>query len=152
MRAAHESQTPQLDELSKFCESNNKVLHNDESNDQMLSYAIPIWVTSQPFKDLHYTSYNIQRTVLQIFNTNGSLVRQRTCTRNTNNLIVIDCLQSGGSVRSTQGHKTPSKVPKLTLSNVTSLVPKLDEVRDFLHCQEINLAFITETWLIRVNI
>ena len=77
----------------------------------------------------------------------GSLSRQRTFTKNTNNLIVIDCLQNGGSLRSTQSHKTPSKVPKLMLSNVMSLVPKLDEVRDFLHLHEINLAFITETWL-----
>ena len=38
-------------------------------------------------------------------------------------------------------------VPKLMLANVMSLVPKMDEVREFLQRNKICLAFITETWL-----
>jgi hypothetical protein len=33
------------------------------------------------------------------------------------------------------------------LTNVMSLVPKMDEVPEFITCNEIDLAFITETWL-----
>ena len=38
-------------------------------------------------------------------------------------------------------------VPKLMLVNVMSLVPKMDEVQEFIHRNKICLAFITETWL-----
>lgn len=38
-------------------------------------------------------------------------------------------------------------VPKLMLANVMSLVPKLDEVQEFILRNKICLAFITETWL-----
>ena len=36
-------------------------------------------------------------------------------------------------------------VPKLMLANVMFLVPKLDEVQEFIHRNKICLAFITET-------
>ena len=38
-------------------------------------------------------------------------------------------------------------VPKIMLSNVMSLVPKVDEVLEFIHRNQISLVFITETWL-----
>ena len=38
-------------------------------------------------------------------------------------------------------------VPKIMLSNVMSLVPKVDEVHEFIHRNQISLVFITETWL-----
>ena len=38
-------------------------------------------------------------------------------------------------------------VPKIMVSNVMSLVPKVDEVQEFINYNEIDLAFITETWL-----
>ena len=46
-----------------------------------------------------------------------------------------------------QNQNILSKVPKLMLTNVMSLVPKVDEVREFVFRHEINLAFITESWL-----
>ena len=33
------------------------------------------------------------------------------------------------------------------VTNVRSLVPKIDEIREFMSRNEINLSFITETWL-----
>ena len=38
-------------------------------------------------------------------------------------------------------------VLKVKLANVMSLVPKLDKVQEFIHRNQICLAFITETWL-----
>ena len=40
-----------------------------------------------------------------------------------------------------------SGTPKLMLTNVLSLTPKIDEVREFITRNEIDLALITETWL-----
>ena len=40
-----------------------------------------------------------------------------------------------------------SGIPKLMLTNVMSLTPKIDEVREFIIRNEIDLALITETWL-----
>ena len=40
-----------------------------------------------------------------------------------------------------------SKVPDLMLTNVMSLVPKIDEVTEFVARSKINLSLITETWL-----
>ena len=38
-------------------------------------------------------------------------------------------------------------VPKIMLTNVMSLVPKLDELRILISAQSFDLGFITETWL-----
>ena len=38
-------------------------------------------------------------------------------------------------------------VPKIMLSNVMSLLPKLTEVQEFIFRNEVGLAFFTETWL-----
>ena len=38
-------------------------------------------------------------------------------------------------------------IPKLILTNVTPLTPKIDEVREFIIRNEIDLALIKETWL-----
>ena len=38
-------------------------------------------------------------------------------------------------------------IPKLMVTNVRSLAPKIDEVREFMMENEINLSFLTETWL-----
>ena len=38
------------------------------------------------------------------------------------------------------------KVPDVMLANVTSLVPKIDEITEFIVHNKINLSFITETW------
>ena len=38
-------------------------------------------------------------------------------------------------------------VPKIMLSNTMSLVPKVDEVREFLLRNDIDVGFLTETWL-----
>ena len=42
---------------------------------------------------------------------------------------------------------TNYNVPKLLLSNVRSLVPKIDEIREFISRNKVHFAFITETWL-----
>ena len=61
---------------------------------------------------------------------------------NSNNLITVDVLM-----------KQPSRyakfnfVPTIMLSNTMSLVPKLDEVQEFLSRNNIDIGFITETWL-----
>ena len=59
--------------------------------------------------------------------------------------IEVDCLQKSGT-RSTPS-ETSSKVPDLLVANVMFLVPKVDEVREFIFRRNINIAFITETWL-----
>ena len=41
----------------------------------------------------------------------------------------------------------PHFVPRVMLSNVMSLTPKLDEVSEFLLRKKIDIGFITETWL-----
>ena len=40
-----------------------------------------------------------------------------------------------------------SGIPKLMLTNVMSLTPKIDEVREFIIRNEIDLTLIAETWL-----
>ena len=42
---------------------------------------------------------------------------------------------------------SPAKVPRIYVSNVRFLVPKIDEVSEFFLRHQIDLAFITETWL-----
>ena len=37
--------------------------------------------------------------------------------------------------------------PKIMISNVMSLVPKMTEVSEFILRNQVSLAFITETWL-----
>ena len=73
---------------------------------------------------------------------------KRNRTRNNNNLIKIypkKNLHNTGV--NTLSQNNPSHVPKVMLTNVRSLVPKLDEVQEFLFRNDINFAFITETWL-----
>ena len=38
-------------------------------------------------------------------------------------------------------------IPKVKVTNVRSLVHKIDEIHEFIINNEINLSFITETWL-----
>jgi hypothetical protein len=40
-----------------------------------------------------------------------------------------------------------SFVPKIMITNVRSLTPKIEEVQEFLNRNDITMAFITETWL-----
>ena len=73
---------------------------------------------------------------------------KRNRTRNNNNLIKIypnKNLHNTGVNALSQNN--PSHVPKVMVTNVRSLVPKLDEVQEFLIRNDINFAFITETWL-----
>ncbi len=73
---------------------------------------------------------------------------KRNRTRNNNNLIKIypkKNLHNTGVNALSQNN--PSHVPKVMLTNVRSLVPKLEEVQEFLFRNDINFAFITETWL-----
>ena len=62
----------------------------------------------------------------------------------TNNRIVID--SSINTTRVTNPVWTP-KVPTIMLANVMSLVPKMDEVSEFILRHNTNLVFTTETWL-----
>ena len=74
---------------------------------------------------------------------------KRNRTRNNNNLIKIypkKNLHNRICVNALL-QNNPSHVPKVMLTNVRSLVPKLDEVQEFLFRNDINFAFITETWL-----
>ena len=45
------------------------------------------------------------------------------------------------------GPPSTVKVPKLMLTNVRPLAPKMDEVSHFMLHNHIDIAFITETWL-----
>ena len=72
-------------------------------------------------------------------------IQVRTSTVCKTNNIQVDCSQKTGT-ESTQS-ETPSKVPNLLVANVMSLVPKVDEVREFIFRRNITIAFITETWL-----
>ena len=38
-------------------------------------------------------------------------------------------------------------VPKIMITNVVSLVPKMVEVQEFILRDQVDLAFIIETWL-----
>ena len=40
-------------------------------------------------------------------------------------------------------------VPKIMITNVRSLTPKIEEVQEFLNRNDITMAFITEIWLKR---
>lgn len=43
--------------------------------------------------------------------------------------------------------KSAYHVPKIMVTNVMSLVPKNDEVQEFIHRSKAGLVSITETWL-----
>ena len=43
--------------------------------------------------------------------------------------------------------KSAYHVPKIMVTNVMSLAPKIDEVHEFIHRSKAGLVFITETWL-----
>ena len=144
---AHESQTPQLDELFKSCESNNKVLNDGESNYQMLSCAIPVWVTSRPFKNLHYTSYNIRRRVLGKRKTNNSTVTANSYLRNTRNLLNLISVKINKPAQSNlTGSKEVTKfaLPNIYLINARSLLSKVDELTATLNVNSVNLVAVTE--------
>ena len=60
-------------------------------------------------------------------------------TRNLSNLVKIP-------ITKTHSPRTEF-VPKIMLTNVMSLVPKLDELRILTSAQSFDLGFTTETWL-----
>jgi hypothetical protein len=60
-------------------------------------------------------------------------------TRNLSNLVKIP-------ITKTHSPRTEF-VQKIMLTNVMSLVPKLDELRILTSAQSFDLGFITETWL-----
>ena len=64
---------------------------------------------------------------------------------NYNNLIRIRCTESDA-----QSHCSMF-VPSLILSNVMSLVPKIDEVRPYVINTNADVAVFTETWLKAVS-
>ena len=72
-------------------------------------------------------------------------IQVRTSTVCKTNNIQVDCSQKPGT-GSTQS-ETPSKVPNLLVANVMSLVPKVDEVREFIFRRNITIAFIMVSWL-----
>jgi hypothetical protein len=62
--------------------------------------------------------------------------------------VVQDCTL--GPHVTADGQQFPTKsffVPKIMITNVRSLTPKIDEVQEFLNRNDITMAFITETWL-----
>ena len=71
--------------------------------------------------------------------------------RNVDNSMKINsrCLSRIPLVELTPTYQRGSlaKVPRICVSNVRSLAPKIDEVSEFLLRHQIDLAFITETWL-----
>jgi hypothetical protein len=76
------------------------------------------------------------------------LARPRTKrARNLNNLIQIETLPTTSTSSIQTNFSDTQHVPKVLLTNVMSLVSKVDELREFLLRYEISLAFITETWL-----
>ena len=72
-------------------------------------------------------------------------IQVRTSTVCKTNNIQVECSQKPGT-GSTQS-ETPSKVPNLLVANVMSLVPKVDEVREFIFRRNITIAFIMVSWL-----
>jgi hypothetical protein len=83
----------------------------------------------------------------------GSRRRQRFArprtkrARNLNNLIQIETLPPTSTSSIQTNFSDTQHVPKVLLTNVMSLVPKVEELREFILRYEISLAFITETWL-----
>ena len=71
--------------------------------------------------------------------------------RNVDNSMKINnrCLLRIPSVGLTPIYQrgSPAKVPRVCVSNVRSLAPKIDEVSEFFLRHQIDLGFITETWL-----
>lgn len=89
-------------------------------------------------KSIHDTS----RRTIDVTITSSRVPKPRTNKRNPQNLTHVKCDKINQS-----SQNKASYVPKVMLSNVRSLVPKLDEVQEFLIRNDINFAFITETWL-----
>ena len=67
--------------------------------------------------------------------------------QNLNNFIQIETLPPTSTSSIQTNFSDTQHVPKVLLTNVMSLVAKVDELREFLPCYEISLAFITETCL-----
>ena len=38
-------------------------------------------------------------------------------------------------------------VPKIMVTNIRSLVPKIEEIQEFINRNQISIVFVTETWL-----
>jgi hypothetical protein len=88
-----------------------------------------------------------------IIDMHGSRRRQRFSrprtkrARNLNNLIQIETLPPTSTSSILTNFSDTQHVPKVLLTNVMSLVPKVEELREFILRYEISLAFITEIWL-----
>ncbi|CAB4029535.1 Hypothetical predicted protein, partial [Paramuricea clavata] len=82
---------------------------------------------------VHYTSCT-KRSKFEYSNSNTKGV-------NFSNLIKIPICKDNNN------QTVPHFVPRVMLSNVMSLTPKLDEVSEFLLRKKIDIGFITESWL-----
>lgn len=122
----------ELEEISRICPPSNEnltILKSDKT------YNIPVRNTHPPITLSHSFTNNI-------------VWRER----NLSNLISIPCSDNRDTYASTTQSITPlttSKefIPSLLLSNVMSLVPKIDEIRAFIINETIDFIFVTETWL-----
>lgn len=64
----------------------------------------------------------------------------RRNSRNLDNLI-------SNHLNKSRYHNQKHFVPSILLSNIMLLVPKIDEIADTIGAVDVNIAFLTETWL-----
>ena len=68
-------------------------------------------------------------------------------TRNRCNLAIIPYTNCTKECNNTDLRKRQNELPIFLLSNVRSLLPKVEDLEVILKSNDVNCAFITETWL-----
>ena len=98
--------------------------------------------------------HNTSRESLNIqFNTSASIPvgrnEPRDPERNSwdNNSQTTNSVQNCARGMEGLAHSNSYHVPKIMVTNVMSIVPKMSEVSEFVLRNKVSLAFITETWL-----
>ncbi len=56
-------------------------------------------------------------------------------------------LTKSKTLKTIKNEKNVYYIPKIMVTNVRSLVRKIEEVQEFLNRNQISIAFVTETWL-----
>ena len=98
---------------------------------------------------LRYRVRKAGKRRIPVFISINSLSRQSqanldgTKQSNTNNLIAIPTAKK----KTQKQIITTNLFPQILVTNVQSLVPKIDEVTEFIVRNNVNIAFVTETWL-----
>ena len=125
--------------------SNIPTLVNNAS--PCLPHKIPVRITNR--HERSYTSYANFGT--QINSVNHKVLKKVPyCKSYTTANPVNDYLTSIITPNSETDHfskKIAHYVPKIMVTNIRSLVPKIEEIQEFINRNQISIVFVTETWL-----